>query len=99
MRMALIRHVVMARSELLLDGPSNTDPFITHMYSLPERLTPWRCTVSPAAFSMWFPTTCRPVIGGPTGSTGPENAALGSTPHPAVAVAQHPATNRKERGH
>src|ERR1035437_9367873 len=46
-----------AATDAASDGPSKMPPFWTHMYSVPERLTPWRVTTLPSEFTRWFPAT------------------------------------------
>src|SRR5262249_7299954 len=98
-RTVLIFHVAMARIDATSDGPSKNPVPCTHWYSVPDRLTPRSETVSPSAFSMWLPATCRPDIAGPTGTMGPLSPPdigtlpFGSAPHApapaATAAASH----------
>jgi hypothetical protein len=57
MRTALIPHEAIVATEVASDGPSKIPLFWTHMYSVPDRSTPCRVMVLPAASTRWLPDT------------------------------------------
>src|SRR4051812_40870299 len=54
-------HDLIAATDAASVGPSQIPQPWMHAYSVPERLTPWRFTVTPLPSTRWLPETKRPV--------------------------------------
>src|SRR6266700_3159440 len=61
-RTALVCQAAMAATEAASLGPSKKPKPSIQAYSVPDRLTPAIRTGAPAPFTIWLPTTCRPLI-------------------------------------